>query len=178
MAAKSGKEITEPWFQKYKLGIGITFSGCQQMGTEMGEIVICEGKWHGHWSWLIWCVSWFICPGYWRSSMDTRSLLCQRLSQEQFMPQPASSAREISLLVANMVFYLSDVNAGSLVLLTFASPVACTPDCAPSSAVPWLTHFLPHLLPNDCWTPFPHSGPALLCDWLLSLLQCLMTSLC
>lgn len=82
--------------------------------------------------------------------MDTRSLLCQRLSQEQFMPQPASSAREISLLVANMVFYLADVNAGSLVLLTFASPVACTPDCAPSSAVPWLTHFLPHLLPNDC----------------------------
>lgn len=42
MAAKSGKEITEPWFQKYKLGIGITFSSCQQMGTEMGEIVICE----------------------------------------------------------------------------------------------------------------------------------------
>lgn len=58
-----------------------------------------------------------------------------------------------------------------MVLLTFASPAAPTPDGAPSPAVAWLTHFLPHLLPNDCWTPFPNSGPAHLCDWLLSLLQ-------
>lgn len=62
----------------------------------------------------------------------------------------ASSAREISLLVANIIFYLADVNAGSLVLLPFASPAAPTPDCAPSPAVAWLTHFLLHLLPNDC----------------------------
>lgn len=62
----------------------------------------------------------------------------------------SSSAREISLLVANIIFYLADVHAGSLVLLTFASPAAPTPDGAPSPAVAWLTHFLPHLLPNDC----------------------------
>lgn len=71
MATESGEEITEPWFQRYKLGVGITFSSCQQMGAEMGEIVICEGKWHGHWSWLIWYVSRFILPVYCRSSMDT-----------------------------------------------------------------------------------------------------------
>lgn len=172
VAAKSGKENTEPWFQKYKLGNGIAFSSCQQMGTEMGEIVICEGKWHFHWSWLIWCVSWFIFPVHWRSSVDTHTLTAvPKAFTGAVYATAASSAREISLLVANIIFYLADVHAGSLVLLTFASPAAPTPDGAPSPAVAWLTHFLPHLLPNDCWAPFPNSGPAHLCDCLLSLLQ-------
>lgn len=74
-------------------------------------------------------------------------------------------------LVANVIFHVADVNAGSLAELTFASPAAPTPDCAPSPAVAWLSHFLPHLLPNGCCTPFPNSGPARLWDWLLSLLQ-------
>lgn len=62
----------------------------------------------------------------------------------------ASPAKVISLLVADIIFYLADDKAGSLVLLTFASPAAPTPDGAPSPAVAWLTHFLPHLLPNEC----------------------------
>lgn len=180
MAAKSGKEIMGPWFQKYKLRNGVVFFSCQQIGAEMGETGICEGKWHVHWSWLICYVSWFVFPVFWRSSMDTHSLLGQRPSQEQFMQQPASSASEISLLIANVIFYLADVSAGSLVLLTFASPAAPTPDCAPSPAVAWLTHFLPHLLPNDCWTPFPNSGsapPLWLAAQFAAVAACLVISL-
>lgn len=105
--------------------------------------------------------------------MDTHTHCCAK----DFHRSSSSSARKISLLAANIIFYLADVNAGSLVVLTFASPAAPTPDCSPSTAVAWLTHFLPHLLPNDCCTPFPNSGPAHLCDWLLSLLQCSVTSL-
>lgn len=105
--------------------------------------------------------------------MDTHTHCCAK----DFHRSSSSSARKISLLAANIIFYLADVNAGSLVVLTFASPAAPTPDCSPSPAVVWLTHFLPHLLPNDCCTPFPNSGAAHLCDWLLSLLQCSATSL-
>lgn len=168
MAAESGKEITEPWFQKYKLGNGIALFICQHIGTEMGEIVFCEGKCSIVVN-LICILIYFPCLLKKQHGLTFAAV--PKTFTGAVHATAASSARDISLPVANIIFYLADVNAGSLVLLPFASPATPTPDCALSPAVAWLTHFLLHLLPNACWTPFPNPGPAHLCDCLLSLLQ-------
>lgn len=167
MAAESGKEITEPWFQKYKLGNGIALFICQHIGTELEEIVICEGKCSIEVN-LICILIYFPCllkeqygqshcctTDLHRSSWCTSSLFCQG---------HFSSSCKHNILPCRCQCWLSGP-------APFCFPAAPTPDCAPSPAVAWLTHFLLHFLPNACWTPFPNPGPAHLCDWLLSLLQ-------
>lgn len=109
------------------------------------------------------CISWFISPptfiaeavwthAHWHALQSSKEF-----HQSSLWSSQPFSASEISLPTSayslQTSYFTSQMSdAGSLVLFTFASPAAPTSDWALGSAVAWLTCFLPHLLPNDCWT--------------------------
>lgn len=124
MAAESGKEITEPWFQKYKLGNGIALFLCQHIGTETGEIVICEGKCSIVVN-LICILIYFPCLLKKQHGLTVTAV--PKTFTGAVHATAASSARDISLPVANIIFYLADVSAGSLVPAPFCFPCSSQP---------------------------------------------------